>query len=361
MDAKELKESLSERDIKLIIKSLGEEIYYEDSDEMIMSTCLCHNGNSPNKLYYYKDSKNFYCQTHCGTLDILSIVSNVKDISLPLSINYICTLLGISDIKQGFSDDRIEVIEDWSFINSFQKNRDKLNKSNKVVCEYSKSILNIFQEIYTSDWISDGISKEVMQHYKILYSSLQQKIIIPHFNIKGELIGIRGRAMLEFDISEFGKYSPFILQGRMYNHPLGQNLYGINENKETIKRLKKVMLVESEKGCLQSATAFGIENNFTLALCGCAKVSNTQRDLLLELGVEEVIIALDRQYEVVGSEEYNEWLKHLRIKIINPLLPYFRVAVLWDTKDTLKYKQSPTDVGREVLLKLMKEKIYISN
>jgi hypothetical protein len=145
----------------------------------------------------------------------------------------------------------------------------------------------------------------------------------------------------------------------MYNHPLGLNLYGIHKNKDTIIKKKKVMIVESEKGVLQCASMFGIDNNFTLALCGCAKISKTQLKLLLSLGINEVIIGLDRQYEKTGDEGYNTWLKHLKTKIINPLLPYFKVYVLWDTNDLLGYKDSPTDKGKEVLLKLMKNKIYI--
>ena len=40
------------------------------------------------------------------------------------------------------------------------------------------------------------------------------------------------------------------------------------------------------------------------------------------------------------------------------MLPYFNVYVLWDTKGLLDYKDSPCDKGREVLLELMKNKIY---
>ena len=104
---------------------------------------------------------------------------------------------------------------------------------------------------------------------------------------------------------------------------------------------------------------FGVENNFTLALCGCAKISKTQRQMLLDLGVNEVIIALDRQYETVGDDNYLKWIKHLKDKIINPLLPYFNIYVLWDEEGLLKYKESPTDVDKDTLLKLMKNKIYI--
>lgn len=358
MDAKELKERLNNEDVKRILISLGGEIWSEDEETIILNT-ICHGGDSPNKLWYYKESKTFFCYTHCGVMDIISIVSEVKDFSIPKSIDYICTLLGISNIKEGFGPDTDNVIEDWSFINSYKANYNRLTKEDKSATILNSNLMNMFQKIYTSEWIEDGISKEVMEKYNIQYSTLKQSIIIPHYDIDNNLIGIRRRALLEEDIASTGKYTPFVIGNEMYNHPLSSNFYGIHMNKDTIKEKQKVMIVESEKGVLQVASMFGVENNFSLALCGCAKISNTQRRMLLDLGVKEVIIALDRQYEKEGDDHYHRWVKHLMDKIIKPLLPYFNVYVLWDNDNLLDYKDSPTDKGEEVLLKLMKNKIYM--
>lgn len=359
MDAKELKNKLNSEQIKIILENLGGVIWYEDDDKLILNT-ICHGGDSPNKLYYLKEEKYFFCYTHCGQTDIFAIVSEVKDFNLPQSINYICTLLGISQIKEGFGQDCADVLDDWSFINSYKRKYEKINKVEKSYEVLNDKILNMFQNIYTNEWINDGISKEVMEKYNIMYSTLKQSIVIPHYSINGDLIGIRQRATIQEDIDCFGKYTPFSICGEMYNHPLSTNLYGLNINKDCIKRTKKVMIVESEKGTLQAATMFGIDNNFTVALCGCSKISKIQRKLLQDLGVIEVIIALDRQYEKVDSEEYNKWRKHISEKIINPLLPYFNVSVIWDTEGLLGFKDSPTDRGKETLLRLMKSKIKIS-
>ena len=368
MKAKELKIKLKDRDIKIIMKSLGA-IIWSENDEQIIYNTICHSGNSVNKLCYFKrcnyddynGENNFYCYTECGSIDILRIVQHVKSLNLYESIQYITTLLGISDIMYGFKNEQIEVIEDWDFINSFERNYNKLENSKNITNPIlSKNNLKMFQFIPTSEWIEEGITVEVMKMYNILYSTLNQSIVIPHFDINDNLIGIRQRNLLENSIKYFGKYTPLQMCGIMYSHKLNNNLYGININKETIKRKKKVMLVESEKSVLQSASMFGIENNFTLALCGCTRLSDYQIDLLLELEVEEIIIGLDRQYETVDSKEYWDWLKHIKNKIITPLLPYFKVNVLWDMTNLLGYKDSPTDRGKDVLLKLMKNKIYIN-
>ena len=116
------------------------------------------------------------------------------------------------------------------------------------------------------------------------------------------------------------------------------------------------MLVESEKSVLQCDTIFG-DDNFTVALCG-SNLTKQQIKIILSLKPIEVIIALDRQYEFVGSDEYLKWEKKIKDKFITPLVPYTKVSVLWDTVGLLDYKDSPTDKGKDVLLQLMDDKIY---
>lgn len=190
-----------------------------------------------------------------------------------------------------------------------------------------------------------------------MYSTWQQKIIIPHFDISNQLIGVRGRSLVDEDIELFGKYTPFKVGRRFYNHSLGQNLFGLNHNMKAIQTKRKIMLVEAEKSVFQTDTMFG-EDNFTVALCG-SNLTDYQRGLILMLGVREVIIALDKQYQTLDSEECKKWAKHIKDKIIDKLSAYVVVTVLWDSNDLLDYKDSPTDKGKETLLRLMDQKIYV--
>jgi len=360
MNAQELKNKLSTENIITIITTLGSELISQSNKEIVFSTYCCHGGNSP-KLYYNLEHKSFMCYSECGHQDILSIVQNNKGFNLYEAIQYICNLIGISTMKQGFSNETITRIEDWSFINGY--NRKKQIKELVTLKAYDPHILNIFQtnySVFLREWIDDGISINVLTAFGIQYSTLKQSIIIPHYSSTC-LVGVRQRYMLEDDIYRFGKYNPFFINNKMYNHQLGENLYGININKACIQRTKKVMLVEGEKSCLQCASMFGVENNFTLALCGSVTVSETQKNLLIQMGVDEVIIALDRQYESVGTEEYHKWIAHLQDKIIRPLLPYFKVYVILDQDNLLGYKDSPLDKGKEILLTLMHNKLYATN
>lgn len=356
MTAQDLKDKLSEDDIRtLLVDYMGATISYED-DDMWISNTICHHGNKQ-KLYYYKDSQSFHCYTECGQMDIIGVVMNFKGYEqeeFHKAINWICVKLNIDNCEYGFG--KQEQISDWNFIKKYKRNTKK-EVENKSLPVYNTSILNIFQKLYTEEWINEGISVETMQKYNILYCVWQQKIIIPHYDVNNQLIGIRCRSLLELDIELFGKYTPFKTGRMFFNHSLGQNLYGLNYNIKAIIRTRKIMIVEAEKSVLQADTMFG-EDNFTVALCG-SNLTDYQIKMILMLGVREVIIALDKQYEDINSEECKKWSKHIKEKIINKISPYFCVSVLWDSIGLLDYKDSPTDKGKEVLLQLMDRKIYV--
>lgn len=99
--------------------------------------------------------------------------------------------------------------------------------------------------------------------------------------------------MCKSEAEVYGKYRPIKINNQLYNHPLGLNLYGLNWNKQAIQKMKKVIVFESEKSVLKYATYFGWNNNISVACCG-SNISSHQIQLLLDCGVEEIIIAFDR-------------------------------------------------------------------
>ena len=362
MTASELKERLTEEDIKVLLTThMNAEISYEDDVQWI-STTVCHHGTSQ-KLYYYKDSMAFHCYTECGQMDILGLVIGFLDIEdderkLYKAINWICKKINIDNCEYGFGNTKEATITDWDFIKKIKGHRrKKLDRGRIEKVVYDSSIMKIFTEQYYQGWIDEGISIESMQKYSIMYSTWQQRIIIPHYDIGNNLVGVRGRAMLEDDVEQYGKYTPFRIGKYFFNHTLGQNLYGLNQNIKAVQDKRKIMLVEAEKSVLQTDTMFG-DDNFTVALCG-SKLTDYQMGMIRMLGVREVIVALDRQYEVVGSKEYDKWIRHINKYFNKPLSPYVKVTVLLDTFSLLPYKASPTDMGKETLLELMDNKIYV--
>lgn len=65
MDYKEIIDNLKVSSVKELMKRLGAEAVKEDETQIIFPT-VCHNGDgeeaSP-KLYFYKNTKMFYCYT----------------------------------------------------------------------------------------------------------------------------------------------------------------------------------------------------------------------------------------------------------------------------------------------------------
>lgn len=358
LTAQQIKDKLTTNDIKKLMNLLGAELWEENDQELIYDT-ICHSGHS-HKLYFYQESKNFVCYSECGNLDIFQIVIKVKDYSFPEAINWVTTQLGLSTHHVGFGN--FELIDDWEFINRLkskrlrkEKDKEREETSLKV---YDESILNIFQKNwFDKSWIDDGISIDSMRKYEIQFHTLKNQIVIPHRNIDGDLIGVRVRNLSEENISEWGKYTPFMTGNTVYKHPLGTNLYGLHRNKDTIRLCRKLMLVESEKSVLQAESYFP-EKNFTLALSG-KNLTNQQIELIRSLNVREVILALDKEYMNVEDDQYKKWCEYINEKFIRKLNPFVIVTILVDFNGLLKEKDSPTDNGKLTLEKLMDNKIYV--
>ena len=81
-------------------------------------------------------------------------------------------------------------------------------------------------------------------------------------------------------------------------------------------------------------------------------LSQQKLKLLVTLGVDRYIIALDKQYHTIGDTEYKIWEKKVN-KIIDIIRPYAKtIEVIWDKDNTLNYCDSPTDKGEQKFLKL---------
>ena len=72
------------------------------------------------------------------------------------------------------------------------------------------------------------------------------------------------------------------------------------QNKENIKNIKKAIVVESEKSVLQLENILK-ENNIGVACCGSSLI-NYQVQLLLNLGVTEIIVGFDHDWRNVEEE-----------------------------------------------------------
>lgn len=355
MRAKDIIEQITHEQVKQIMATLGSDVCIERNDKgnYIFKT-ICHNGDT-HKLYYFLDSKYFHCFTNCGQLSIFNIVEQVKKCTFAEAKQWVIDYLGLENDFGFYEDAYTRIDDDWEIFNALD-NAQREPQSINDLEPYNDKVMNVFFDEYYQGWLDDGISIRSMRKFNIKLYTSQKSIIIPHYNRYGELIGIRRRTLDEEEVAKGNKYMPICIEGTWYTHPLQFNLYGLNANEHNIRTSKTIVLVESEKGVMQLDTMYP-NQSVAVALCS-SNLSNAQVEMILELGVTEVIFALDKQYKENYSDEYKKYQQKI-IKLASKLTTYVNVTVLWDKEDLLGYKDSPTDRGKEVFETLMNKRIPI--
>lgn len=79
---------------------------------------------------------------------------------------------------------------------------------------------------------------------------------------------------------------------------------------------------------------------------------------MLGLGVEEIVIAFDKQFKEIGDDEFNRWTKKLT-EIHKKYGAYIHISFMFDKWNMLEYKMSPIDNGQETFMELFKRRISL--
>ena len=351
-------DSITLYDVKDFLESLGvEQIDMNENKGYLICPTICHNPiyeAETMKLYWYQNYKVFHCYTECNeSMSIFTLyqkfieVNEHRKISFEEAEDYVKHCLK-----------HIIINSTSRRIDTYQLDMEKyqFDKQIPLLEEYPQTILSYFTHYYHPLWLKDGITKEAMDKFKISFSLGQNKIIIPHFDINGRLIGIRGRALEEKDI-ERGKYMPIQIGKTIYAHPLQFNLYGIYEHQNAIRSRQSAIIVEGEKSVLLDEGYYGEYSN-TVACCG-STFNKYHISLLTDiLGVKEIIVALDKEY----TDWRTDKAKKYRDKLEEMCRRYSNQAVfsyIWDYDNLLEEKDSPLDKGKDIFNKLLKERVKI--
>jgi DNA primase len=261
MKSEELSQLITEEDIIQIMTNLGNEYIKNESDHIEFNT-ICHGGSSK-KLWYYKDSGIFKCFTCCGTMSLYDLIMSVLSISFKEAFQYVANFKGI-DVHSSKPKGIIKREKENTDLKFLRLHRKKIEKRNITLPTYSENILKVFDSYMPSTWFTEGISLEIAKYFEIKIYFNQKKAIIPHRDINGNLVGIRSRNFNQWQVDSGMKYMPIKVQGLTYKYPMNFNLYGIYQNKENIKKYKKVIVFESEKSVLLYGSIYGQENNISV-------------------------------------------------------------------------------------------------
>ena len=357
IDLKIFLDKLTPTQVIQIMTALGVEEYDDSKEDYIIFPTICHNpleSEASMKLYYYKQNKKFHCYTECGdTFNIFELVKRVFEIR-----NYNDGNFNFGDIVR-YCLRACNITDLGNLIVNENKYTSKLNKfkrKNRVLelPVYDNKLLNLFSKVYPAEWLDENISINTLEKYNIRYSISQNKIIIPHYNINGELIGIRGRALNEDEVLNYGKYMPVKLEETTYSHPLSQALYGLNLTKDNIKNSGTVMVFEAEKSVLLYDTYFS--DNISVAVCG-SNFNKVQLDLLLKnTSPKEIVICFDKEYNMAGAPDGQKYFTKLW-ELCEKYGNYCHLSFIFDREQLLDIKDSPIDKGKEIFLKLLETRV----
>lgn len=367
-DLEKIKSDLTIDHIEQLVEEMGGEPIRKGST--LVCKTICHCGNS-HKLYWYENTNLFHCYTGCAesTFDIFELVRKVMsreqpkaredpNWNLPEAIDYIAKKFGFSENQNEQTFENSILKEDNKLFDNYDRIKDiNINTQEVELKEYDDIYLKHLPQVIIEPWVEDHISPKIMKYYGIKYNPKSCGIVIPHRDINGRLIGIRERTLIKENAELYGKYRPAYIGKTLFNHPLSFNLYGLYENKEHIKQLKTAFVFESEKSVLQYGTMFGQENNLAVAVCGSSFI-NYQAWLLINLGVEEIIICLDKQFQEPGDKEFEKLTRNLK-NIHKKYGQFITISIMFDKWNLLGYKMSPTDANKEIFIKLYKRRINL--
>ena len=355
MDSKQLIQKVSVNDIIGLMTNYFHIPFLEEdynNTEYIRFLTLCHHMDDPSeasyKLYFYRQSKSFYCFSNCGSMSLFDLVMQLKDITFSESVEFLENYFHLGIGGRGFGRPKFE-----KEIEPYIPKKVDFNEKLPLYTEYA---LNTLVNHHPIEWLNEGITQETMTKYEIKYDIYTDGIIIPHRDNEGGLVGIRQRNLDKRQVEMYGrKYVPYtdIRNKHMYKHKLSMCLYGLWINKSSIQDYKKCIIFESEKSVLKMDSAYNGAN--PCVSVGGSTVSEYQLNLLRELGVNDVYLAFDKE-----TEKGEAWEKKMT-RICNRIIDNgFNCYVIKDEIGLLDEKESPIDRGRdkfEILLK--NSKMYI--
>ena len=349
IDFTAIKSHITPDHIISVMDSLGVP-FVKQTNAQIIFYSICHHPDDfekhKPKLYYYIETASFYCFV-CGfTGDIFSLVKHIKGLSLADSVGYVCRICGL-DIQQV---SQACDIDQWQGMKKFLPNGDN-NCADLPI--YDKHILELFDYQHpVKNWIDDGISAQAMAKFGVGWYARNEQVAIPVFDMANNLVGIHARNTRPELVAKGLKYQPLKTLNVEYRFPTGKVLYGAYQNQAAIQASRAAILFEAPKSVMQMQDILG-DKNISLAMFGwnCGKA---RRDILLDLGVNSIYIALDKQYQAINSQEFGIYKAQVD-KIIQLFKPYCHVGVIWDRQDILGYKDSPSDRGADAWWKLWQD------
>ena len=267
--------------------------------------------------------------------DLFTLIVECKNQELKDVIKYIKKLLGIEYLQ--FNRNK-------RIFGGFYDNIKKRNDKPVELPIYDEEELEPYLNKYNSLFMRDGIDLPTQRKFKIGVCLDQCRITVPWFNYEGQLIGIEGRYMGDYERDEVSKWYPII------PFPKSKSLFGFYTNYTYLQQSERIYVGESSKFCMQ-LDCMGLHNGVAI---GGNSIHREQIKQLSWLNPKEIVFCFDEGLEeefiLRQVEKARVLLKYLEIK----------VGYVLDRDNEVipkGSKMSPTDLGRDIFDKLIENYI----
>ena len=290
-------------------------------------------GRNPTSMVLNLDTLSFHCFSTNSKGNLYTLIMQRQDMNFPNALKWDADYAGLD--KEEYDID-IQL----PFGGFFQGLVKEISEPEFSMKTYDESELDEYKGFYNTMFLKDGISFESQKKFNIGYDALSNRVTIPIYSLDNKLIGIMGRYNGKCAHEE--RWLPIIPCSRSLT------IYGFNENYQSIQEKCMAIIGESEKFVMQ-ADSFGC--HIDLATSGC-HISDTQAKHIKSMFLPKIILAYDEglsQEDIIAEAE--------KIKMNNQIYKN-QVGYIYDREH--KYlpegsKASPSDLGKEVFAKLVKE------
>lgn len=261
--------------------------------------------------------------------DIIDLVQFVLDTKNAYeAIKAILDLVGLSGSK---INNNLNKVKDGTEL--FKKIKKKANNDALHGDMFDRSILDEYDRTPHIDLMKkDWIAPKFAEMYDVVFDADSNRIIFPHFlwSDHNTILALVGRTVNPaFKELKIPKYLTLVGVG----YKKENNIYGLSLNMGRIKEAKKVIIFEAEKSVIkahQCGFGYGVS-------VGCHDISIQQAKILLSLGVEEIILAFDKDVKLDHIKKYYDLFSS-----------YVKVTIIYDAYDVLGEKDSPVDKGHKI-------------
>lgn len=344
-DLAEIKKRIFVEDkIEQLFESIGcERIKFEQGGSLITAQLPDKFGSNNSRAVQCRINEGLWCSIRNKSDfsgDIFNLVSylvydidgeDVQD-GLNQAKQYICNLF-----KWNYSKGEFKEVRDplKGIKGMMAKNYHKSSKPNKILPE---NTLEEFVSLPNEAWEREGISLKTQKVYGIGFDVLSKRITVPVRNRFGQLVGIKGRMLLDDDVTDSDpKY--------LYLYKCNQSveLFNFYIAHNAVRKTKEIIIVEGEKSCMKFYE-YGIYNVVAL---GSSDVSPMQRDMIYSLGRDvKILLAYDSDKTFDEVQETAEKLNQRE------------VSMIYDRDGKTGKKSAPIDAGLAVWNDLYKNYKY---